>query len=162
MATAIRQIDPDLVVRNPATMKDRINSSQSAYIQRSLAYLMAGFAALALVLGVVGLYGVVAYSVSRRNREIGIRMALGAAPRSVYRLILGEVGWLTLLGIGIGVAGAMVAATTMRRFLFGVSSWDLPTLLSVATVLAAAALLASFLPARRAASVNPVDALRAE
>ena len=143
-------------------MIDRINDSQSAYIHRSVAWLVGGFAGLALLLGVVGLYGVIAYSVSQRSREIGIRMALGAQTGSVYRLILREAGWLTVVGIGIGLAGAIGAATLMRDLLFGVHSWDVATLASVAALLGVAALLASFIPARRAASVNPVEALRAE
>jgi ABC-type antimicrobial peptide transport system permease subunit len=100
--------------------------------------------------------------VSQRSREIGIRMALGAQAGSVYRLILKEAGWLILVGIGMGLAGSIGAATLMRGLLFGVRSWDAATLASVAAILAIAALAASFIPARRAASVNPVDALRAE
>jgi macrolide transport system ATP-binding/permease protein len=108
------------------------------------------------------LYGVVAYSVSQRNREIGVRMALGAHRGTVYRLILREAGTLTLMGVAIGVICAIGAASLMRNLLFGVESWDVPTLALVAVVLAMAALFASYIPARRAASVNPVDALRAE
>ncbi len=159
---AIRQVDRDIIPIGGATMIDRINDSQSAYIHRSLAWLVGGFAALALLLGVVGLYGVIAYSVSQRSREIGIRMALGAQIGSVYRLILQEAGWLTLVGIGIGLAGAVAAATLMRDLLFGVKTWDIATLATVAGVLGVASLLASFIPARRAASVNPVDVLRAD
>ena len=143
-------------------MIERINDSQSAYMHRSLAWLVGGFAGLALLLGVVGLYGVIAYSVSQRSREIGIRMALGAQTRAVYRLILKEAGRLVIVGIAIGLAASIAAATLMRDLLFGVRSWDVATLASVAAILGAAALLASFIPARRAASVNPVDALRAE
>ena len=162
LRTAIRQIDPNIVPVGGATMIDRINDSPSAYTHRSLAWLVGGFAALALLLGVVGLYGVIAYSVSQRSREIGIRMALGAQTGSVYRLILKEAGWLIVLGIAIGLAASLAAATLMRDLLFGVRSWDVATLASVATILGVAALLASFIPARRAASVNPVEALRAE
>jgi len=162
LRTAIHQVNPEIVPIGGATMIDLINDSQSAYLHRSLAWLVGGFAALALLLGVVGLYGVIAYSVSQRSREIGIRMALGAQAGSVYRLILKEAGWLILVGIGLGLAGSIGAATLMRGLLFGVRSWDAATLASVAAILAIAALAASFIPARRAASVNPVDALRAE
>ena len=117
---------------------------------------------MALLLGVVGLYGVIAYSVNQRVREIGIRMALGAQPASVYRLILREAGWLTMMGIAVGVAGSVGAASLIRSLLFGVNSWDVTTLAVVAAILCIAALVASFLPARRAASTNPVEALRAE
>ncbi|HUB79507.1 MAG TPA: ABC transporter permease [Bryobacteraceae bacterium] len=160
--SAIRQVDRDIVPIGGAAMTDLIEDSQSAYVHRSVAWLVGGFAALALLLGVVGLYGVIAYSVSQRSREIGIRMALGAQTGSVYRLILREAGWLTAVGIAIGIGGAVGAATLMRDLLFGVRTWDLATLACVAALLGAASLAASLLPARRAAAVNPVDALRAE
>ena len=143
-------------------MVDRINNSDSAFLHRSLAWLVGGFAALALLIGVVGVYGVIAYSVSQRTREIGIRMAVGAQTSSVYRLILKEAGWLTVVGIAPGLTGSIGAARLMRDLLFGVRSWDVATLASVALLLGGAALFASFLPARRAASVNPVDVLLAE
>jgi len=162
MRTAIRQIDPDIVPIDGQTMIDLINDSTSAYIHRTMAWLVGGFAAIALILGVVGLYGVIAYSVSQRSREIGIRMALGAQTGTVYRLILQEASWLTVVGIGFGLAGAIGAGALMRNLLFGVRTWDVATLASVAVVLGIAALVASFIPARRAASVNPVEALRAE
>jgi len=114
------------------------------------------------LLGVVGLYGVIGYSVSQRTREIGVRIALGAQRGTVYRLILKEAGVLALAGIVIGTGGAIVGASLMRKLLFDTPPWDVATLVSVAVVLAASALLASFLPARRAASVDPMSALRAE
>ncbi len=117
---------------------------------------------LALLLGAVGLYGVIAYSVSQRTREIGVRMALGAQRSAVYQLIMGEAGWLTGVGILAGLACAVGAAALMRKLLFGVAAWDVSTLVAVSVLLAMSALLASYLPARRAASINPVDALRAE
>jgi predicted permease len=144
------------------TMQERIDDSQAAYIRRSAAWLVGGFAALALVLAVVGLYGVIAYSVSQRTREIGVRIALGAQRGSVYTLVLGEAGRLTAAGIGAGLVGSVGTATLMRKLLFGTAAWDAGTLLAVAAVLAASALAASFIPAHRAASVNPVEALRAE
>jgi predicted permease len=158
----VHQIDPGIVSLRGATMKARVNDSQSAYLHRSLAWLVGGFAGMALLLGVVGLYGVIAYSVNQRVREIGIRMALGAQPGTVYRLILRQAGWLTALGIAGGILGSVGAASLIRSLLFGVDSWDMTTLAGVAAILWIAALLASFLPARRAASVNPVEALRAE
>jgi len=121
-----------------------------------------GFAALALLLGVVGLYGVIAYSVSQRTREIGVRMALGAQRAAVYQLILKEAGWLTFFGIAAGVVCSIGVATLIRSLLFGVTAWDVSTLGAVAGGLGVCAMLASYFPARRAASVNPVEALRAE
>jgi ABC-type antimicrobial peptide transport system permease subunit len=162
MAIAIHQIDPGIVTSDAMTMNDRINDSTSAYLHRSSAWLVGGFAALALLLSVVGLYGVVAYSVSQRTREIGVRMALGAQRSSVYLLILKEAGGLTAVGIVAGLFCSLAAATLMRTLLFGVNSWDVSTLITVAAVLGASALIASYIPARRAASVNPVEALRAE
>ncbi len=162
MAAAIREIDPAIVPLRGATMTARIEDSQAAYLHRSMVWLVGGFAALALVLSVVGLYGVVAYSVSQRGREIGIRMALGAQPRAISRLVLGEAGWLVARGALAGTAAAVGAAYLMRGLLFGVSTWDIPTLIAVAIVLSAAALVASAIPAWRAASLNPVDALRAD
>jgi predicted permease len=162
LTAAIHHINPTLGTTGEATMMQRIDDSPSAYLHRSSAWLVGGFATLALLLGIVGLYGVVAYSVSQRTREIGVRMALGAQQSTVYRLILKEASWLTVGGIVMGFVCSLAAATLMRKLLFGVRSWDLSTLFAVAAVLAIAALLASIIPARRAASVNPVDALRAE
>jgi predicted permease len=162
LAPAIRAIDPDVVTLSPLVMRQRIEDSPAAYLQRSSAWLVGGFAGLALLLGVVGLYGVIAYSVSQRTREIGLRLALGAERRTVYELILGEAGRLVLAGLVIGAGASIAAGFLMRTVLFGTEPWDVPTLAGVAVVLAVAALVASFIPARRAASVNPIDALRAE
>jgi macrolide transport system ATP-binding/permease protein len=162
LATAINQIDPGISTFRGSTMTAIINNSQSAYLRRSSASLVGGFAAVAWLLGVVGLYGVIAYSVSRRTREIGVRVALGAQRTSVYGLILREAAGLTLFGLVIGIVFSVAAATMMRGLLFDVSSYDVATIAGVAAVLAVSAILASFVPARRAASVNPVDALRAD
>jgi macrolide transport system ATP-binding/permease protein len=131
-------------------------------LHRSSSYLVGGFAVVALVLSSVGLYGAIAYSVSRRTREIGVRMALGAQRSAIHRLILKEAGWLTGLGILIGLACSLAAAKRMGSLLFGVRAWDFSTLAGVAAVLGFSALLASLIPARRASSVNPVEALSAE
>jgi predicted permease len=162
MVRTIHQLDSSLIVDGEETMADRINNGEATYLHRSAAWLVAGFASLALLLGTVGLYGVISYSVGQRTREIGVRMALGAQRSSVYQLILKEACGLAVLGVVGGLACAVFAARLMRSILFAVSPWDLATVLSVVCVLAAAALLASFVPARRAASLNPTEALRAE
>ena len=162
LVAAVHEVDPGIGTTDIATMADRINESPSAYIHRSSAWLVGGFAFLALFLGVVGLYGVIAYSVSQRTREIGVRMTLGAQRSSVYQLIMKEAGWLTGVGIGAGLVCAVGFATLIRGLLFGVRSWDVATLASVAALLGMSALLASYIPARRAARVDPMVALRYE
>ncbi|HXP08024.1 MAG TPA: FtsX-like permease family protein, partial [Acidobacteriaceae bacterium] len=162
LVKTLRSINPNLGVYGESTMTAQLSSSQSALLHRFASWLVGGFAGLALVLGVVGLYGVVAYSVSQRTREIGVRMALGAQRSSIHGLILKEAAWLTAAGIIVGLACSVAAAHLMRTLLFGVHAWDFSTLAAVAAVLGAAALLASLIPARRAASVNPVKALSAE
>jgi ABC-type antimicrobial peptide transport system permease subunit len=143
-------------------MTERMNRLPSASLHRASAWLVGSFAAMALLLSVVGLYGVVAYSVGQRTREIGVRMALGAQRRSVYQLVVGEAARLVGVGTALGMIGAVAAATLMRRLLFGVQSSDAPTLAAAAGVLIVSALIASYIPARRAASVNPMQVLRAE
>ena len=162
LVTTIHQVDPGIGTLDESTMSDMISNSQSAYIHRSAAWLIGGFASLALLLGVVGLYGVIAYSVSRRTREIGVRMALGAQRSAVHQLVMKEAAGLTTLGIAAGLLCAVGTATLIRGLLFGVQSWDAITLGAAATVLAVSSLLASYIPARRAANVDPMVALRYE
>jgi predicted permease len=158
----IHGINRNVVTSSAVTMSDLIHNSPSAYIHRSSAWLVGGFAAMALLLGVVGLYGVVAYSVSQRTREIGVRIAIGAQRATVYNLILKESATLIAIGLVIGLICSVAASALMKNLLFGVRSSDLPTLFAVAAVLTIATLTASFIPAHRAASVDPVEALRAE
>jgi macrolide transport system ATP-binding/permease protein len=162
LVSTLRQVDPNLGVSGETTMEQQIGATQSALLHRFSTWLVGGFAAIALVLGVVGLYGVIAYSVSQRTREIGVRMALGAQRSVVYRMVLRQAGWLTVTGLAIGLAGSIGTSMLMRSVLFGVKAWDVPTLAGVALVLGCAAMAASFLPAHRAASLNPTEALRAE
>ncbi|UWZ85902.1 ABC transporter permease [Occallatibacter riparius] len=162
LRAAVKRIDPNVLTMTAETMEDRIENLQSTALHRASAWLVGGFAAMALLLGTVGLYGVIAYSVSQRTREIGVRMALGAQRESVYRMILREAGWLTVLGVGVGLVCAVLAAMLIRKLLFGTQAWDAQTLVAVSVVMTFAALLASYLPARRAAAVNPAEALRAE
>jgi predicted permease len=159
---AIHEIRPDALVGQMTTMAERLDRLPSTSLHRSSAWLVGGFAAIALVLSVAGMYGLVAYSVGQRSREIGVRIALGAQRGSVYRLILGEASRLVSIGAALGIVFAVTAATLMRHLLFAVQSWDPPTLLAAAVVLGGSALAASYIPARRAASVNPIEVLRAE
>jgi predicted permease len=162
LVNRIGGIDKKLGISDEATLDQRINGTQAALLHRFVAWLVGGFAAIAFVLGVVGLYGVISYSVSQRTREIGVRMALGAQRSSVYGLVMRQAGWLTGTGLAIGLACSIGASALIRKLLFGVQAWDVVTLGCVALLLGLASLAASFLPARRAASVNPTDALRAE
>jgi predicted permease len=162
LETAVHKLDPGIVLYQMQTMEDMIAQSPAAALHRYPAWLISVFALTALLLAVVGLYGIVSYSVSQRTREIGLRLALGAERRTVYELILGEAGRLIAAGLVIGAAASVAAGVLMRTLLFGTEPWDVPTLAGVAVVLAVAALVASFIPARRAASVNPIEALRVE
>jgi macrolide transport system ATP-binding/permease protein len=162
LTSAIHEIDKEIPVTNGVILTEDIRDSNSAYFHRISAWLVSSFAALALVLAVIGLYGVIAYSVAQRTREIGVRMALGAQRASVYQLILREAAWLVVIGIAAGLLSSIAASSLMRSLLFGTQAWDIPTLAVVAAVLTLSALMASYIPARRAASVNPVEALRAE
>jgi macrolide transport system ATP-binding/permease protein len=159
---AVHEVDPFVSVSKEQTMTERINQSPAAYLRRSSAMLTGAFALTAFLLSLVGLYGVVAYSVSQRTREIGVRMALGAERSAMYQLILREAGRLAVWGILAGLACSLGATRLLRALLFAVHSWDLPTLTGAAFLLALSALLASYIPARRAASVNPIEALRTE
>jgi macrolide transport system ATP-binding/permease protein len=162
LVKAVKGIDANLGVYGESGMEEAIKGSATAVLHQFLTYLVGGFAAMALVLAVVGLYGVIAYSVGQRTREIGVRMALGAQRSAVHGMILREAGVLTGIGIAVGLALSIGAATLMGKLLFGVQAWDASTLAGVAGVLGSCALLASLIPARRAARVNPVEALRAE
>jgi macrolide transport system ATP-binding/permease protein len=162
LQNALRAIDPNIGLYGPQTMEGQIDSTQTALLHKFSTWLVGGFAVVAFVLGVVGLYGVVAYSVSQRTREIGVRMALGAQRSAVYRMVMRQAAVLTLLGVTIGLACAIGASMAMRKLLFGIATWDVPTLATVVLALGAASLVASFLPARRAASVSPTEALRVE
>ena len=162
LVAAVHEVGGGLGTLDVATMAGRIDNSPTSSLHRSAAWLVGWFATLALLLGVLGLYSVIAYSVSQRTREIGVRMALGAQRSSVYQLILREAAWLVGTGIAAGLIGSLVAATLIRRLLFGVRSWDGATLAGVALVLALCAMLASYIPARSAARVDPSVALRCE
>jgi putative ABC transport system permease protein len=129
---------------------------------RLLAALSGGFGALAALLTVVGLYGLVAYSVTRRTAEIGIRMALGATPPDIARLLLGEIGMLLAIGAAAGIGLALVGGRAASALLFRVKPADQVSLAAAVGLLAVIAVVASYAPARRATRIEPVDALRAD
>ena len=162
LESAVHQVDPGLVLFQMQTMQDLIAQSPAAMLHRYPAWLVSVFAVSALLLGVVGLYGIVSYSVSQRTREIGVRMALGAPRGSVLKLVLGNGARLAAIGIAAGVAGAVLAGYFLRSVLFGVRPWDVATLLLVVALLSAISVLASYVPARRASRLDPVKALHYE
>jgi putative ABC transport system permease protein len=156
----LNRIDPSLPFTDVRVFDEyRAGSLAGA---RFNALLVSIFGAVALILTSVGIYGVIAYSVSQRTGEIGIRMALGALPSSIFRLVVGKGMTLVLVSIGIGLSGALACTRLMSSLLFGVTAWDPITFLSIATLIAAVAFLACWLPARRAARIDPIEALRAE
>jgi putative ABC transport system permease protein len=157
---AIWAVDRDQPVWKLRTMDFLLDRAVSP--ARFVMWLMVGAAGLALLLALVGIYGVMSYNVSRQTREIGLRMALGAEPRDIVRLILGRGVWLTLLGLVIGLAGARWMASFIATMLFGVTATDVATYAGVALLLGLVSLLACYLPARRAMRVNPIKALHAE
>ncbi|MGC2658287.1 MAG: ABC transporter permease [Bryobacteraceae bacterium] len=156
----VRSFDPNLPVFNVSTMNEMVN--HSVYTDRIIAVLALAFGALALLLAGVGLYGVVSYSVMRRTNEIGIRLALGALPRQVLRLVMGEVVLLTFAGLALGIPGAYWLARRAAAELYGVRPGDISVFLLASAVMAAVALAAGLIPAYRAARVDPKTALRYE
>jgi putative ABC transport system permease protein len=160
LRAAVHALDAQVPVGMPATMDETVAASTAD--RRFPMELLALFAALAVVLAAVGIYGVLAYTVRLRTREIGVRLALGAAPGGLVGMIIRSGLPYVLAGVGIGTVGAFATASVLRGLLFGVSTADPVTYAGVAALLIAVALLASWLPARRAAKVDPVVALRSE
>ena len=164
LAATIRRvvaaIDPELPLYSVKTMSQR---TEEALVSRRVPMLLAlGFAAVALFLSAVGVYGVLAYQVAQRTREIGIRMALGAAARAISGLVVAESARMLALGLGIGLAGAFVASRAMRNLLYGVQPMDPVVLATVTAVLGGVALVAAAIPARRAQRIDPAVALAAD
>jgi putative ABC transport system permease protein len=156
----VQKLDPDQPVFDVMTMEDW--RSVSVIAQQVAGTLMAAFAALALLLALVGLYGVIAYMVVERRREISIRMALGARPREIFAIVIGEGGRLALIGIAVGLAASLGLAKAIGGLLFGVSATDAGTFVGVSAILLGTALGACYIPARRAMRVDPMVALRHE
>jgi putative ABC transport system permease protein len=157
---ALRRLDPDLPMFEVRTMKETLD--RSLWARRAYSWLFAVFAGVALVLAAAGIYGVISYAVSRRTHEIGIRLALGASPGRVLRQVLGQGMVLVVIGITLGLGATLWGARLLETLLFGVSTRDPLTYALVAAGLVCVALLANLMPARRAASVDPMRALRSE
>jgi predicted permease len=157
---AVQSVDPDLPLIDVRTQLEQIDNITTA--ERIFADLTGGFGVLALVLACVGIYGIMAYAVSQRTNEIGIRIALGAQPGQVLRMVLREASWMAAIGVAAGVAGALVLGRLIASMLYGLKAWDPPTFAGSAMLLIGVALAASWIPARRAAAVDPMRALRHE
>jgi predicted permease len=160
LRAAVQSIDRDLPLVNVRTQTEQID--ETTMNERMFADLTGGFGVLALVLACIGIYGVMAYSVSQRTNEIGIRMALGAEPVRVLRMVLGEASWMAIAGVAAGVAGAVALGRLIASMLYGLKSYDPLTFTASAVLLLCVGLAASWIPARRAARVDPMRALRHE
>jgi len=157
---AFQEVDPGLPVTDVRTLAEHIGAA--SFIQRIGAWVLAAFGALALVLSAVGLFGVLSYSVAQRTREMGVRIAIGASRRDVLALVVGKAMRLTSIGLGIGLVLAAGAGQLLRSQILDVSPLDPVTFVAVIALLAAVAFVAAWLPARRAARVDPIVALQAE
>ncbi|HET7101611.1 MAG TPA: FtsX-like permease family protein, partial [Terriglobia bacterium] len=164
LAPAVRSVvasaNKEVTVYNVATLQQLL--SRSVAVPRFLTLFLGMFASLAVLLAAVGLYGLVSYSVSLRTRELGIRMALGAEKRDLVRMVMGQGLRLTLVGVAIGIAGALALTRFLASLLYGVKPTDPLTFIAVSLILIAVALVACYIPARRAAKVDPMVALRYE
>jgi predicted permease len=156
----VAHVDPNLAVGNLATMRQRVDSSVA--LDRLMSTLSATFAGLATVLAGIGLYGVLAYNVGQRTRELGLRLALGASPAKLRTLVLRHIGRIAVIGGVVGLIGALALGRLAGSLLFGLSGYDPFVLVAAVTVLTAVVLAASWLPARRASNVAPIEALRYE
>jgi predicted permease len=160
LRSVVQKVDPDLPLMNVRTQDQQIEADLQQ--ERIFVTLTSGFGLLALALACVGIYGIMAYSVANRRNEIGIRMALGAQPRQVRGMILRESTMLAVAGIAVGVAAALLLTRLVKSMLYGIPPWDPATLAGGVVILMIVALAASWIPARRAARVQPMVALRHE
>lgn len=160
LRSAVAQVAPGVPIYGVSTMQQKVSSQlEQSHFDT---FLLTIFAAAALLLSAVGIYGVLSYTVAQRTRDIGIRMALGATRSNVAQDVLGHGLLLTGIGWVIGVAGALILAQVIQSLLYGVRPTDVATFLTTSVVLAIVALVASYLPARRATRVDPMTALRHE
>ncbi len=155
---AVHAVDTELPVVRVRTQQEQIDRDLEE--DRLFVALTSGFGVLALVLASVGIYGVMAYSVAQRTNEIGIRLALGAIPRQVLAMVLREASWLSAAGVAIGIGASLLLNRLVKSMLYGIAPYDPATLWGAVTILLAVALAASWIPARRAAKVQPMEALR--
>jgi predicted permease len=160
IAAVVKRLDPNLPIENLKTLTQQVRDN--TFLDRMMTTLSALFAGLATLLAAIGLYGVLAYTVSQRTREIGLRMALGAAPARVRTMVLRQVAWMTLVGAAVGLLGAIGVGRGAGSILFELKPWDPAVLATSAIVLAVVALSAGFIPARRASLIDPMRALRYE
>jgi ABC-type antimicrobial peptide transport system permease subunit len=154
----VRELDPALPVASVQTLEQNVAGAMAQ--PRFLTLLLGTFAGIALLLAAVGTYGVMAHSVAERNREIGIRMAMGAEPQSVRGLVLRQGAALAGVGLALGVLGALALTRFLEAQLYDVGATDVRTFVAVPVVLGVVALLACYIPARRATRVDPIEALR--
>jgi predicted permease len=159
---ALTGIDPQLALIKPQSMDQIASQSPSVFLRRYPSYLIGSFATLALILAMVGLYGLISYSVTQRTREIGIRVALGAQRKDILRMVIAQGSGAVLMGIATGLAAALALTRVMATLLYGVKPTDVITFASVGLILALVAFAACTIPARRAARVDPIVALRYE
>jgi putative ABC transport system permease protein len=160
LRAVVRQLDPSLPLAQVATIDEVISDSLQA--PRYLAFLSAAFAAAALVLSVVGIYGLMSHYVQQHAKDIGIRIALGGGPTRVLGVVVGQGLKLAAIGVSIGIIGALFLTRFMTGLLFGIRATDIVTFSGVSLLMLSVAVVASLLPARRAAAVDPVNALREE
>lgn len=158
----VHRLEPNAAIVQLTSMDALVTDSDSVFLRRFPLLLVGSFAATALTLAIIGIYGVVSYSVAQRTREMGIRMALGADPRNLVALVVLEGGRMAVLGIAVGVIAAILLARLVAGLLYGVASSDPATYVAVSFLLALVAIAATIVPARRATLVDPALALRAD
>jgi predicted permease len=159
---ALHEMDAQLPIIQPQTMEHFTNQAPAVFLRRYPSYLIGSFAGLALILAMIGLYGLISFTVMQRTREIGIRMALGAQPRDILELVMRQGISAVAIGVAVGVVAALALTRLMSSLLFGIKPTDALTFLSVAVLLTCVALAASYIPARRAMRTDPLEALRHE
>jgi predicted lysophospholipase L1 biosynthesis ABC-type transport system permease subunit len=160
LRSAVTRRDPYLAVEALKTLPQQVN--ENVYVDRMVGYLSAAYAVMATLLAAMGLYGVLAYTVGQRTREIGLRMALGADATRVRSMVLGQVTRMTLAGAALGVVGALVVGRAAQSLLFELGGHDPLVMMASVVMLMAVALVAGYLPARRASRIEPMRALRWE